>query len=396
MDKDKSVLIFEYKREKLLKAMESFSYTAKVPVTLADGDMKTVWECLGERKLCAAFLKHDNCNKECKINLERAAMTAINMNEPYVFMCASGLVGIIYPIMEETTLKGAFLVGPIIVAKTKDGALKKLFKNLPDFRSYVNEVLDIVDLNEIRTTAEVSHMYEVFCDCIFSYKLLKADPAPDNSFVYNLERSVKDGDKENAVANMELLYDRAYILNSGNVNQIKYYISDCIECIIENINFENITAIKEEQLLERLKNAASSDEIYGAAAEIAERLAERKQKTPEYIGKSDVIKDAIKYLKENYMEDIELAEVAGIVHVNPSYLSALFRKETGFTFSQQLNAIRLDKGKEMLKTTNLSLGDIARVCGFTSESYFIKIFKEYYNETPGKYRRGNVKENSVK
>ena len=65
---------------------------AHIPVTTFDRDMNILWECLREQKFCTIFNEHDNCNEQCRLNLDRAAMTAMNMNEPYVFMCASGLV----------------------------------------------------------------------------------------------------------------------------------------------------------------------------------------------------------------------------------------------------------------------------------------------------------------
>lgn len=377
----------KYDQDKLLGVMEAFAYTAHVPVTLFDNDMNILWECMQEKKFCTIFNDHDNCNEQCRLNLDRAARTAMNMNEPYVFMCASELVGIIYPVTDKDKVTGIFMVGPAIVAKNKESAVQKMFKTMPDFREYVNEVLELVDINGIRSAQEMSHIYEVFCNCIFSYRLMKTDPVSDDSVVYNLSQSVSNGDGEGTLANMGLLYDRAYIANAGNVNQIKHYLWSRLEYVMDGISFEKTAADEIQKQLERLKDAVSTSEIHAICKDIAAEMASQRRKRTDYRGKSVLIRDALKYLKSNYRNDPDLTSTAESVHTNPSYLSALFKKETGMTFSQNLNAIRLDESAHLLKTTDMPIDKIAEICGFTGQSYFIRSFKENYGETPGRYRK---------
>lgn len=377
----------KYEQDKLIGVMEAFAHTAHIPVTLFDRDMNILWECLREQKFCTIFSEHDNCNEQCRLNLDRAAMTAMNMNEPYVFMCASGLVGIVYPVTDGDKVTGVFMVGPAIVAQNKDKAVRKMFRTMPDFREYVNEVLELVDINGIRSSHEMSHIYEVFCSCIFSYRLMKAAPVSDDSVVYNLSQSVKNGDGDGALANMGLLYDRAYIANAGNVNRIKHYLSSRLEAMTTEISFEKKTADVLRKQLEKLKDAVSTPEIHTICRDIAAEMAVRRRTSTDYRGKSAIIRDALKYLHDNYMNDPDLTGTAEAVHTNPSYLSALFKKETGLTFSQNLNAIRLDKSAQLLTTTDMPVDKVAETCGFAGQSYFIRSFKENYGETPGKYRK---------
>lgn len=90
-----------------------------------------------------------------------------------------------------------------------------------------------------------------------------------------------------------------------------------------------------------------------------------------------IIQEAIHYLEEHYAKDIELKGVADQVHVNSSYLSSLFKKETSMTFSQYLNMIRLNQSVKLLKKTDLSLEQVAKRCGFASQSYYIRAFKQH-------------------
>ena len=78
---------------------------------------------------------------------------------------------------------------------------------------------------------------------------------------------------------------------------------------------------------------------------------------PQYKGSSHVIEETILYLEEHYADDIELKGIADQVHVNTSYLSSLFKKETSMTFSQYLNMIRLNQSVKLLKTTEMCIRD---------------------------------------
>ena len=377
----------EYEKQKLLRSLEAFSRTARVPVTLFDKDMKPEWECLKEQKFCSTFSAHDNCNEECMRNLQRAAETARGMNEPYVFMCASELVGIIYPLTEGDRMTGVIMAGPVIRGKNKESAVRKLFRTLPDFRGYVNEVLELIDMNTVRSSAEMSCMYEVFCDCIFSYRLLKAEDVSDDTVLYNLKQSVERGNREGTATNLGLLYDRAYIASAGNVNRIKHSLSDSLQTMLEDPFFSGPVWKEVRNSTEELKDAVSNEQIKELIKMTAENMVSATGRPEGYRGRSPVIIDATRYLRENYFRDVDLREAAEAVHVNPSYLSALFRKETGLTFSMQLNIIRLEKSVELLRTTDMSLEEIAGACGFGGQSYFIRTFKKHYGQTPGKYRR---------
>lgn len=378
---------FDSDKKKLLKSMEAFSHTARVPVTLVDENLDVKWECLGERKFCSTFSAHDNCNKECKSSIRRAVETAKGMDEPYVFLCASELVMIIYYV-EDGSRDSTILVGPVVVGKNRDSVTKKLFRTMPDFREYVNEVLELVDLNVIRSSSEMSCIYEVFCDCIFSHRLMRAEKVSDDSILCSLKQSIKRGDKDCAAANFTLLYNRAYMSSAGSVNRTKHYISNSLEGIITDPYFSSKGWNKEIAFVEDIKNASSEREVYDVAKKIVEVMAEMRFSPSRYAGNSLVVKAAINYLMENYDDSVDLTKTAEVVHVNPSYLSSLFRKETGQSFSANVNAIRLENSAKLLRESDKTIDDIAKICGFSSRSYYIRRFKKYYGETPGKYRKG--------
>lgn len=103
--------------------------------------------------------------------------------------------------------------------------------------------------------------------------------------------------------------------------------------------------------------------------------------------KSSIIEDLLKYLEWNYQYDITVNELAAHKYfVNPSYLSRLFKAETGKTFSRYLIELRMQKAAKMLKESGLRISDVALCVGYNDVSYFIQTFKKHYAVTPEQYK----------
>lgn len=95
------------------------------------------------------------------------------------------------------------------------------------------------------------------------------------------------------------------------------------------------------------------------------------------------------YINEHYMERIQLSEIAEVLHVNQSYLSTLFKKKTGASFTDYLMNYRVDKAIHMLIYSNMTVRRIAEEIGYPDVVQFNKIFKKRTGTTPGEYRREN-------
>lgn len=87
--------------------------------------------------------------------------------------------------------------------------------------------------------------------------------------------------------------------------------------------------------------------------------------------------------------DLTLRTQANELGVNASYLSNLFKKETGATYTDYVNQKRIEYAKQLLNTTNWQIQSIAQKCGILDLNYFSKVFKKYVGLTPLKYREKN-------
>lgn len=70
----------------------------------------------------------------------------------------------------------------------------------------------------------------------------------------------------------------------------------------------------------------------------------------------------------------------------PSYLSSVFKKETGLNLSKFIKAYRMERAKDMLENTTSKILDISIACGYPNVSYFCSSFREFYGVSPQKYR----------
>ncbi len=101
---------------------------------------------------------------------------------------------------------------------------------------------------------------------------------------------------------------------------------------------------------------------------------------------SAVVQKTIIYIDADLTADLSLCTLAEINNVSASYLSTLFKKETGETLTDFVNGRRIKQAKNLLKTTNLQIQTVAQHCGILDVHYFSKMFKKYVGLTPKAYR----------
>src|SRR6201993_1867016 len=86
-------------------------------------------------------------------------------------------------------------------------------------------------------------------------------------------------------------------------------------------------------------------------------------------------------------DELTLCEMAQAVELSTAYFSRMFRKSTGETPHQFLLRQRLERAKEMLRSANARVIDVAVACGFKSQQHFAQVFRHVCRVTPTEYRR---------
>lgn len=98
-----------------------------------------------------------------------------------------------------------------------------------------------------------------------------------------------------------------------------------------------------------------------------------------------LVKQAIRYIDQNYRKQITLSDMAEALHVSPYYVSKLLNNTLNKTFTELIAERRVEASKELLKT-NKRIKEIAYEVGFQGQNYFTKIFKKYTGVTPKTYK----------
>lgn len=113
-------------------------------------------------------------------------------------------------------------------------------------------------------------------------------------------------------------------------------------------------------------------------------ILRRKNRSMSY---SSAVRQAVRYMQENYERKVTLDEVAASVHLSRAYLSMLFKKEVGQNFSVYLQEIRLEAARGLMGGQDLSVQEIADRTGFFDASHLSRTFKVRYGCSPMEYRK---------
>jgi|GEM_PF-612851 len=147
----------------------------------------------------------------------------------------------------------------------------------------------------------------------------------------------------------------------GNENKIKELAAGCREC----------GTVYEYE-------AAMKDLIHAVSENAGKNQAVKYRK--------DVMR-IIEYIKKNITQKITLAQIAKLVHMNESYISRLFKNETGVNITSYINLLKMGQAIELLKDPNVMVKEVANKLGFDEQSYFNRIFNKYLSSSPSEFKK---------
>jgi two-component system response regulator YesN len=228
-------------------------------------------------------------------------------------------------------------------------------------------------------------------DSLFSFRR----PGLEESIILNKERQFT-----NCIINKE--YKRAgEILNDVLVNNIlkttpslqiiKWRIFGFLNMMINvmgEVRVNNdVKLFDDVDMVRRLTSSKSITEIQQQIDNIFSKLNEYYCRESDSLPISDKYEQIIEYVKQNYSDqNISVNGIAELFETSISSISRLFRKNMGMGLLDYIHKLRLEKAKELLVNTDLSIKDIAEQAGYYNDVSIIRAFKRYEAVTPGKYR----------
>lgn len=115
-------------------------------------------------------------------------------------------------------------------------------------------------------------------------------------------------------------------------------------------------------------------------------ISRHLDKTPHVLSGMVALKTPVEYIKENYMRNITLTELAEVTFVSVSALGRRFKKHLKKTPKQFMNDVRLENARRLLIESDLSIASIASECGYSDHSYFSKQFSQLFGQLPSSFR----------
>ena len=163
------------------------------------------------------------------------------------------------------------------------------------------------------------------------------------------------------------------------LQNLLYSIIKAIYDKVPKIEFEEALALAEA--LFRAKSLKNMMEVYEQAVEKMLSFIQGEDQD-----ESRIIQKIKNLIEKEYAKDISLNYVAENVNLTPAYVSYIFKKETGQTLVKYVTDIKMMKARKMLEEGTLKIVQVAKTCGYENQSYFNRLFKNYYGVTPKQLR----------
>lgn len=182
------------------------------------------------------------------------------------------------------------------------------------------------------------------------------------------------------------------VLMLGQVMCIEEYETH-LSSLKQKLHFLNIELEKIERFASAYENISTmSMAKIEAAANMLDIIAQHIINTDViYVYDMDSIEKAKHYISQHFTESLSIRAISRFSGLSPSYLSFLFKRETGITITHYIDRYRLNYAKDLLKITSQSVKEISALIGYSDQNYFSRIFKKHEGISPIEYRTKNKK-----
>lgn len=165
-----------------------------------------------------------------------------------------------------------------------------------------------------------------------------------------------------------------FLLKPSNMDELE----EAIQTMCSNLKKKGITGEEVHTASADMMEMPESGDAQGEREDVAEETQSASS--------SFIVKNALKYIEENYTQKLTLSEVAEKTYVSQWHLSKLLNRHTGQSFSDILNHVRIEHAKNLLKDPSLRIGDISEQVGFLDLAHFSRVFKKQEGVSANEYR----------
>lgn len=271
--------------------------------------------------------------------------------------------------------------GILIYLVCSDSEKSKLEESIQNFLNR-DIPMGISDVNT--DISELKYFYQQAKERLFALnKEENCSQYPERE-VSSLKTAVDNSDVKRAGLLLDELLDVIEVVDDTMSSVILWEVSE-------------IFKVDREQLLRLQKDNRDDLKAFsiGFLKEMKKKVETlKKRETEKNSGyKRRDIMDVLNYIYENYLDDnFSVKSMASHFQTSVSNISHFFKKNMEVTISQYVEQIKLERAKEMLKTSDKKVSEIAEILRYANSTAFIEMFKKYEGVTPGAYRESSDKE----
>lgn len=204
----------------------------------------------------------------------------------------------------------------------------------------------------------------------------------DNIIIKQIKQDIKIKNIDSIKKQFDYLCEKYRNYESFSPTYIKFIFSNLLEEFSKNLSQINENELNDD--IDRLYKSKDFFSVINIINVYIIRLEASFMNNPAMSHRE--IETIKQYIYDNYNKDLSVEQLAEKVFLAPSYLSSIFKKETGENLSKFIKAYRMIKAKEMLDETYEKIVNVSNAVGYQNVSYFCKSFREYFGVSPEKYR----------
>lgn len=325
----------------------------------------------------------------------------------FIYYCPKAMTFVAVAVLDSKGgLGGGMIAGPIVMGDIQDIAC---YGEYPEVRETIEQLprmstLQVRQLSELMSAAAGSLYYEnysekrkydqqQFLNSLYDMRDKYMDEKEHYDYILASETQlcelIKNRDRDGSQDLLNRLLGHIFFYHTESLSDIKARTLELIVIISRTVIssgadvgdiFRYSTAYMQE--IDRC------DSIDKLSRWLSGVISQFIAVSFDYIDvkHSDIVYKTMDFIRSNCLKRISLEEIAGQVFLSKSYLSSIFKQETGISIIDYLNQARVAHSKKLLATTKMPLIDIANECCFGDQSYFSRVFKKYEGMAPKKYR----------
>ena len=398
------------------QVVRDFELSTKIRCLLLDAEGNLLFRS-GSEDVCSTLSEIIEQDFNCSAMHGSAVIETLRSGGKYIYSCPMGFAFFASPIMDGGALAGALAAGPVRITDPDDQLRNAQFDvyagdwdTLCAVREAVlgvpkkdPEELDalarMLFANAVYISDSSNSLIDVSRDvdsrsAVFDYiEYLKNSDG--NRVPYPIEKeqelykAVMRGDQEIAAALLNQILGHVYFYAKDN-EEIYIRIQELTVVLIRAVagSGADVAHVLElsRRYLSELRLLRTQEQLTSWLASSLHNLMKQVADVADSRHSASVTK-AIVFMKQKYALNPTLEQVAQYAGYSPSYFSRIFKEDTGMTFSEFLNDIRIQKSKSLLLTSGLSIADISNMLGYNDQSYFCRIFKNATGTTPDRFRK---------